>query len=298
MAPAGGGFNGGPGGYDDDAADDPYAERYGEPGTRRGSGRKAPRARRKRPLLLTALTVAAVGVVGAAAYLFVVKPSHTPNPNAGGALPTAGAQPSAQRCVQQYGTYCHIESRTLDPTPLTLAELYPPAISNEVNGKVTGSFSLAVTKLNTSCADAVIGSDLTTALQNGKCTQVLRASYVSGDGKMMGTIGVVNLATTNKAHEAGRVVGDNDFIAPLAAPKGVASKMGQGSVVGVVESEYKGHYLILTWAEFTNGSTPSGTAEDNELEQFCSELVADTVNISLSERMVTGAPATTSPAAS
>ena len=98
--------------------------------------------------------------------------------------------------------------------------------------------------------------------------------------------------------EAGRVVGDNDFIAPLAAQKGDASKMGQGSVVGVVESEYKGHYLILTWAEFTNGSTPSGTTEDNELEKFCSDLVADTVNISLSERMVTGAPATAAPSAS
>jgi hypothetical protein len=236
------------------------------------------------------VTVVAVAIVGAAAYVFVVKPSRTADPNAGGRLPSAGSVPSAQQCVQEYGTYCHIQTRALDPTPLTVAELYPPAITSEVNGKVTGSFSLAVTKVDTTCANAVIGSDLTTYLQKGHCTQVLRASYVSGDGKMMGTIGVLNLATTNEAHEAGRVVGENDFIAPLAANKGVASKLGQGT--GVVEAEYKGHYLILTWSEFTNGTTPSTTAQDNELEQFSNELVAGTVNISLSERMVTGAPAT------
>ncbi len=87
---------------------------------------------------------------------------------------------------------------------------------------------------------------------------MLRASYLSGDGKIMGTIGVINLVTTNEAHYAGKVVGQNDFIAPLAASKGVASKLGQGT--GVVEAQYKGHYLILTWSEFVNGTTPSTTA--------------------------------------
>ncbi len=85
-------------------------------------------------------------------------------------------------------------------------------------------------------------ANLITQLKDGDCTQVLRASYVSGDGKMMGTIGVINLTSTNEAHYAGKVVDQNDFIAPLAAKKGVASKLGQGT--GVVEAEYKGHYLI------------------------------------------------------
>ncbi len=57
-----------------------------------------------------------VAVAAAAAYFLVLKPHSTaPNPNAGGRLPTAGASPSTQACVQQYGTYCHIEPRTLDP---------------------------------------------------------------------------------------------------------------------------------------------------------------------------------------
>jgi hypothetical protein len=132
----------------------------------------------------------------------------------------------------------------------------------------------------------VIGQSLISALKAGQCTQVLRASYLSGDGKIMGTIGVINLDTTNEAHYAGKVVGQNDFIAPLATSKGIASKLGQGT--GVVEAQYKGHYLILTWSEFVNGSTPSTMAEDNQLEQFSTELVAGTANINLSERMVSG----------
>ncbi len=89
---------------------------------------------------------------------------------------------------------------------------------------------------------------------------MVRGSYVSGDNKIMGTIGVINLSTTNEAHYAGKVVGENDFIAPLTSAKGVASKLGNGT--GVVEAEFKGHYLILTWSEFVNGTNPSTKAED------------------------------------
>ena len=116
---------------------------------------------------------------------------------------------------------------------------------------------------------------------------MLRASYVSGDGKIMGTIGVINLSTTNEAHYAGKVVGQNDFIAPLSTTKGVASKLGKGT--GIVEAEYKGHYLILTWAEFVNGTRPRQQRRTDQLEQFGADLVAGTANISLSQRMVNGA---------
>jgi len=297
-------------GYDEYATNgDPYADRYGEGAGGRGTGKggrgktknrspkgpvkpgrqASPGGRRPRTLALALGTAVVVVVAAAAAYFLVFKPSPTtPSPNAGGRLPSAGASPSNQACVQQDGTYCHIESRTLDPAALTLAKLYPPVVNNEANGngKITSSFTLETTKLDTSCASAVIGQALITALKAGQCTQVLRASYLSGDGKIMGTIGVINLVSTNEAHYAGKVVGQNDFIAPLATSKGVASKLGQGT--GVVEAQYKGHYLILTWSEFVNGSTPSTMAEDNQLEQFSSELVAGTANVNLSDRMVNG----------
>ena len=298
-------------GYDDYATnDDPYQDRYGEGAGGRGAGKggraktknrtakkggarparqASPGGKRPRTLALALGAVFVVVVAAAAAYFLVLKPnSTTSDPNAGGRLPSAGASPSDQACVQQLGTYCHIQLRTYDPAALTLAELYPPVVDNVANGSghITSSFTLETDKLNTSCSGAVIGQSLITALKAGQCTQVLRASYLSGDGKIMGTIGVVNLATTNQAHYAGKVVGQNDFIAPLATSKGVASKLGQGT--GVVEAQYKGHYLILTWSEFVNGTTPSTMAEDNQLEQFSSELVAGTANINLSERMVNG----------
>ena len=264
--------------------------RAGPAGAARNRSASAPLGGKR--LLLAALAVVAVGIVAVAAYVFVIKPkSPAGNPNAQGALPTGSAAASQQACAQQLGTYCHIEARTNDPTPLTTAELFPPAFTNEADKT---SYSLVSTKLDKTCSNAVIGADLIKQLQAGDCTQVLRASYVSGDGKIMGTIGVVNLATTNQAHYAGKVVGQSDFIAPLTAAKGVASKLGNGT--GVVEAEYKGHYLILTWSEFVNGTTPSTQAQDSQLEQFSNDLVAGTANIDLSQRMVTGAAPT--PAAS
>jgi hypothetical protein len=171
-------------------------------------------------------------------------------------------------------------------------------VNNEstTGGHITSSFTLETTKLDRTCSSAVIGASLISTLKSGDCTQVLRASYLSGDGKIMGTIGVINLSTTSDAHHAGKVVGQNDFIAPLATSKGTASKLGQGT--GVVEAQYKGHYLILTWSEFVSGATPSTTAQDNQLEQFNSDLVAGTANINLSERMVQGDTASPSASAS
>ncbi len=288
-------------GYDDYAVGgDPYTDRLGNgdgngtPGAAgRGpgkSGRGGPAAGgplRGKRLLLAALAVVAVGIIGVALYVFVFKSkSPAANPNASGPLPTGSAAPSQQACPKNLGTYCHIESRSDDPTPLTTTEVFPPAFTNETDNL---SYQLASTKLDGTCSKAVIGPDLVSALKTYQCTQVLRGSYVSGNGKIMGTIGVVNLATTNGAHYAGKVVGKADFIAPLTSAKGVASKLGNGT--GVVEAEFKGHYLILSWSQFVDGTKPTTTAQNNQLKQFSDDLVKGTVNISLSQRMVTGEPA-------
>ena len=107
------------------------------------------------------------------------------------------------------------------------------------------------------------GSDLQTALQTAHCSQVLRASYISGNGTMMGTVGVANLTSTSAAQKAGQVTGPNEIIAPLAAQKGPTSKLGNGT--GVVQAEIKGHYLILMWAEFTSLKSPSTSAQRQQL---------------------------------
>ena len=265
--------------------------------TVQSNGRPKPRkSRRRRTILVSGVSVLCLVVAVAAVYTFFLKQSsnnsvgNTASPT--GALPSPGSTSAAaatSACVKQYGEYCHIEYRTDDPTPLSVSELFPTIFLDE---KDKTSFQRIGTRTDTKsyCADAVFGQDLVTALQSGKCTQLLRASYVAGSGKseIVGTIGVANLNTTNDAHYAGRVVGQNDFVAPLSTSKGIGSKLGQGT--GVIESQYKGHYLILAWAEFANGDSPSTTAEQNQLERFESDLIADTVNIDLSERMVNGKP--------
>ena len=307
RGPASGGFqgtgardtfggNGGYNGYQDDfddlgAGGDPYQDHFDGSRPRKAAGR-APGGRSGgglsgKRLLYAALAVVAIGIIGVAAYVFVLKPSSpSSNSTAQGPLPTGSAQASQPICAKSLGTYCHISAATGDPKPLTAAELFPPALTG---GASKSSYSLVSTKVDTKCANAVIGQALIKALQAGNCTQVVRGSYVSSDNKIMGTIGVVNLSTTNKAHYAGKVVGQNDFIAPLTSKTGVASKLGNGT--GVVEAEFKGHYLILTWSEYVDGTSPTTKAQDTELEAFSNNLVSLTANIALSQRMVTGAPA-------
>jgi hypothetical protein len=285
-------------GYDD--YDRPYQDPYGGDGTAQppagkggkpGKAGKNPGGRKggKRRLLIAGTAVVVVGILAAAGYVFVLKPKPTPvSSTSTGPLPSPGSSSAATAaCVKQFGQYCHITERTDDPAPLTLAELFPPGFANETDHV---SFTLAGTKLDKTCSNAVIGQDLIGALQDGKCTQVLRASYYSGDNKMMGTIGVANLSSTNGSHRAGKLVGTNDFVDPLSTAKGITSKLGKGT--GIVEAEYKGHYLIMIWAEFTSTNAPANNTQAQQLQQFGSDLIAGTANISLSQRMLYGHPAT------
>ena len=262
-------------------------KKKGAAGKKKGKARKAGKKPRKsrRPLVLGGSAVCLIAAV-AAVYVFIIKPSGE-EASANAPLPPPGSSSAGQAaCVKQFGQYCHIELRTDDPKPLTVAELFPPAVMSE---KDHISFQRIVTQSDKTCSNAVLGQALIDAVNKGKCSQVLRASYTSGSGshEIMGTIGVVNLATTNGAHAAGKEVGTSDFINPLASSSGVGANLGQST--GVMESQYKGHYLILTWAELANEATP--TSSDNQkLMQFENDLIASTANIALSQRMVTGKP--------
>ncbi len=229
--------------------------------------------------LATAVVVAAVA--GFAGYRFLYEPRvNAPVPPTL-RLPTSA--PGSPGFDQALGKWQHIGTRAEDPAPLTIAGLYPPQFA--LGGASYVRTAASVTK---SCSLAVYGADLQAALQSGHCTQVVRASYISGDGKMMGTVGVVNLISSSAAQKAGQVTGPKEIIAPLTGKKGATSKLGNGT--GVVQAEIKGHYLILMWAEFSNLKAPSGSAQRQALEQFAGNLVTGSANINLSTRMLTGRP--------
>ena len=248
---------------------------------RGGPTNRTPRARRRfsRFGWLVAALVLLVGG-GFAGYEYLYQ-RHVDTPVSS---PTATNAPRSPAFDKALGRWQHIGSRSADPQPLTIAALYPPQFS--LNGTSYVRTAASATK---TCSVAVFGADLQAALQSGHCTQVVRASYISGDGTMMGTVGVVDLISSNAAQKAGQVTGPQEIMAPLTGRNGPTKKLGTGT--GVVQAEIKGHYLILMWAEYASLKSPSGEAQRQALEQFAANLVTGSANIDLSTRMVPGCTA-------
>jgi hypothetical protein len=254
------------------------AERAARPGRRHGS--RAKRGRRFRiGWLVTAVVVAAAA--GFAGYKYLYEPRVDAPVPPTLRLPTGA--PESPGFDKTLGKWQHIGTRAEDPEPLTITGLYPPQFV--LNGASYVRTAASATK---SCSQVVYGSNLQAALQSGHCSQVVRASYISGDGTMMGTVGVVNLVNSSAAQQAGQATGPQEIIMPLTGKKGATSKLGNGT--GMVQAEIKGHYLILMYAEFANLKSPSGTAQRQALEQFAANLVTGSANINLSNRMLTGKP--------
>ena len=181
------------------------------------------------------------------------------------------------------GPWRDITSQAVDPQPLSVGELYPAQFTFAGNSGVR-----TVDKADATCTSALIGSALRSAVHKGGCTQVIRASYLSTNGKIMATIGVVNLVNVAAAEKAGKATGAAEFIRQLPGPKGPTHNLTKGT--GLEEAEVKGHYLILIWTEFANLHAPAGKKQQKELTTFSADLFAGTANVSLTSRMVTGKP--------
>jgi hypothetical protein len=255
----------------------PGAGRHGG----RGAGSAGPRRRPARLGWLAAAAVVILAGGGYAGYKYLYEPRVNAPVPASLRLPTDA--PGSPGFDNALGKWQHIGTRAQDPEPLTLDALFPAQF--ELYGS---SYTRTAADVSKDCSLAVFGSNLQAALQSGRCTQVLRASYIAGNDTMMGTVGVANLSSSTAAQKAGQVTGPDQIIAPLAAQKGPTSKLGNGT--GVVQAEIKGHYLILMWAEFTSLKSPSTSAQRQQLEQFASDLVTGSANINLSTRMLTGKP--------
>jgi hypothetical protein len=238
----------------------------------------------KRPgVTMIASVLAVLVVVGAGGYLWfstrssptaaVASPAVTP-----GTSPGAAASPSTLP-----GPWGDIVSRASDPAPLTLSELFPTEFTNGA-----AIYAKTVQQARPRCPGALIGSQLISAVNKAKCSQAMRASYLSSDKTMMGTIGVLNLNTATAAAKAGKAAGPSEFIAQLPGKTGPTKKLTKGT--GIEAAEVKGHYLVLVWAEYSNLKAPGSAARRQNLETFISLLIQRTANVSLATRMVTGKP--------
>ena len=234
---------------------------------------------RARVWLLPILMALAVAALVTVAYLHFVKGQPS---GAGASTPLRTAVASASP-TPSLGPWKHITTRSEDPVPLTLTELFPARFSSS---GTTGTQTIG--KAGTNCPAAVIGAALQAAVKKAKCTQVLRASYLTTDQKIMGTIGVLNLVDDAGAQRAGQATGATEFIDQLPAAHGPTHSLTKGT--GLEEAVYKGHYLILIWAEFANLKAPTTAAQRTTLKTFCDNLVSGTANVSLTSRMVIGKP--------
>jgi hypothetical protein len=249
-----------------------------QPAAPRRPGKRGVRRNGMMAGLLLAPVLVVVLVVGGYVYLsgrHAPAPSHSAPPSHPAAAPNSPAP--------TLGPWKHIESRSQDAVPLTIGELFPAKFT--VDGQ---SGALTVSKEGTKCTHEVIGSKLAKAVRKADCTQVLRASYLSTNRKIMATVGVLNLTDATEAGKAGKAAGAVEFIKQLASKHGPTRNIAKGT--GIVAAYVKGHYLILTWTEFANLHAPSGKTKRKQLEAFSTGLVAGTANVSLTSRMVTGHP--------
>jgi len=228
-------------------------------------------------LLVPVLVVLAV----VAGYVYL-SGKHAPAPAHPAAADHPAAAPSSSPSPT-LGPWKHIENRRQDPAPLTVSQLFPAKFA-----RADAAGTLAASKSGTRCSHEVLGTKLAAAIRKAKCTQVLRASYLSTDRKIMATVGVLNLDNVAGAVKAGKAAGATQFIKQLPSRHGPTRNLAKGT--GIEVAEVKGHYLILIWTEFANLHSPKGKSQRQKLESFSAGLVAGTANVSLSNRMVTGHP--------
>jgi len=257
------------------------------PGRRAGGGRRRPGARmaspgRRRPVSVHLSMIVALVLVLAAAttlgYFVIHMVKSHPRPTAlSRARTSTSASPSPS-----LGPYGDIATRQGDPQPLTVAQLYPPSYTD--NGTTVTS---TASSLSSDCSGAITGAPLQTAVSWAGCNQVVRATYLSASQGLMGTIGVLNLTTAAKAKTAVQSADASDFISQLAGSGGPTAKIGQGT--GIEQAAAKGHYVILIWAQLTSLGKPNA-AQTTALESFMTGLLQNTANVSLSTRLLTGAP--------
>jgi len=235
-----------------------------------------------RPNVIT--TLGTLVVVASAAAFALTKHGHAAatGKKPASAAPSLAATPSPSVTL---GRWKHIDSRLDDPAPLTLAELFPAHVTADVR-----NYARTAQRESRNCRKAVFGSRLEAAVRKG-CSQALRASYLSANGRRMGTIGVLNLATSAAAAKLGKIVAaPRQFIEPLPAAHGATRNMGKGN--GMVWAVAKGHYLILMWVQYANLQSPATPTARKNLMQFVNDLYQKTANQSLTGRMVTGRPLT------
>jgi hypothetical protein len=205
-----------------------------------------PERRRNLPLIIGGAAVAGILLIGGGVGLSSAlkgdeKPKKTPG-DAASSQPQATPSPTKPVLAP-----VKLRSRTTDPSPLTLKEVFGKS-------KFTaGGHKYVRTAVNAQkdCTDAVGGTTLEKTLKKGRCTQALRATYALSTGALIGTVGVFNLENETAAKLAVKAAGGKDAFLQALPGKGVSKTNGKGEALGT--SQARGHYVIMTWVQRPDG---------------------------------------------
>jgi hypothetical protein len=180
--------------------------------------------------VITGLSVLAMlAVCGFGSYLIVVDEQRGRQASAAPPSPTAVPR--------------DISSRTADPAPLTVTEVFPTKLIVISPGEP--GYRLLRTQASNDCAKATLGAvgDLIRRLG---CSQVVRGTLRSPSGGYLVTTGVFNLpdtAAADRAHASLKALvdGDKGRLAGLAAGKGTEPIALASAQVGW---HVRGHFLV------------------------------------------------------
>ncbi|TDC69974.1 hypothetical protein E1200_06670 [Actinomadura sp. GC306] len=222
-----------------------YDDSYGHAEAMSSGGPERPRKSRRTPLVIGAAAVAGLVLIGGGIGLSSMLKDDSKaeaKPSQAAATPTPTPSPT-----QPVLAPVKLKSRTTDPKPLTLREVFG-------NGKFKArghNYVRTAANAKKSCAAVVGGRTLEKTLKQGRCTQALRATYALTGGQLIGTVGVFNLETEAAAKKAEKAAAAKDAFLLALPGKGVSKTNGRGEALGT--SQARGHYLLMTWVQRPDG---------------------------------------------
>jgi hypothetical protein len=248
-------------------AQDSYAEygAYDRPVESFGYGDDLDSERSRMPLIIGCVAGAGVLIVAGVVVALSGSSSSSTKTTTAGASSSPGATRTASAAASPQTTPAlgaKLKSRSTDPTPLTVAEVF--------KNDSFGHYKMTATSSSTNCGKDVHGAKFTTALKTAGCTQLLRATFTTTDGKLIGSVGVANLKTLAAAQTAMKAGSGKDaWLLPLAGT-GTTKKIGKGEALG--KGEVHGHYLVLSWVQ-----RPDGKAIPTSQQRLVTAFVHDVI---------------------
>jgi hypothetical protein len=311
YGPGSGSSDGNPYSFPTDHSANPYApggsgqpgDPYGDPGPYAGShdsgydahdpnrGGPVPPERSKKPLIIGGIVGAVVLIGGGIMAVSFLGGSGSSNkagaqtaPAAANPQGTAGSNapttPAATPTTATGPLGAKLKSRSSDPQPLTLDEVF----KNHAFGK----YVLSTQREDSDCTKIVHGSKFAAALKSGGCTQLLRATYSTTDGKLIGTVGVANMKTETAAKKVQQAGGGKDaWLLPLPG-SGTTKKIGKGSALGTAET--RGHYVLLSWVQRPDGKQLT-SGQQGTVSTFVAQVIlGSNLSTALQYRGISGKP--------